>query len=183
MTTNNQNAWDDLDLVPAPSVYKVGFTIPGLPVAKGRPKFSTRNGIARAYTPKKTRDFEAMAREYAKAAMGPLMPCMSSVHVTFVVFVPVPKSWSKTKRNTAIAGGIHPTVKPDLDNFAKALTDALNGVVYDDDSQICDVVMSKRYAEEPRIVVNFWAKDGFAMYRLQPKRKPGPKPGKPKDRE
>lgn len=30
------------------------FTIPGVPVAKGRPKFSTRGGYAQAYTPSKT---------------------------------------------------------------------------------------------------------------------------------
>jgi Holliday junction resolvase RusA-like endonuclease len=167
MTTNERNAWDDLDLTPAPAVYKVGFTIPGIPVAKGRPRFSTQGGFVRAYTPEKTRDFEAMAREYGRAAMGPLTPCMSSVQATFVVFVPVPKSWTKAKRNAALAGGVHPTCKPDLDNFAKALTDALNGVVYDDDSQICDVVMSKRYADEPRIVVSFWAKEGFTIYRQQ----------------
>lgn len=32
----------------------IQFTIPGVPVAKGRPKFSTRGGYAQAYTPSKT---------------------------------------------------------------------------------------------------------------------------------
>ena len=159
------NAWDDLHLTPAPAVYKVGFVIPGVPVAKGRPKFSTRGGFARAYTPKKTRDFEDMAREIGRAAMGPLMPTASSVMLEFVAFVPVPTSWTKRKRAQALAGLLHPLSRPDLDNYEKALTDALNGIVYEDDSQICDVVKSKRYAEEPRLVVKFWAKEGFTMYR------------------
>lgn len=37
-----------------PKYQAIQFTIPGVPVAKGRPKFSTRGGYAQAYTPSKT---------------------------------------------------------------------------------------------------------------------------------
>ena len=37
-----------------PKYQVIEFTIPGVPVAKGRPKFSTRGGYAQAYTPSKT---------------------------------------------------------------------------------------------------------------------------------
>lgn len=163
------NAWDDLHLKPAPAVYSVGFEIPIAPVAKGRPRFKRVGEHVRTYTPKKTAKFETVAAEYARAAMGPLKPCASSVQLSFVAFVPIPKAWPKAKRAAALAGLIHPTSRPDLDNYEKALTDALNGIVYDDDSQICDVVKSKRYSDRPRIVVKFHALDGFSAYRLQPK--------------
>lgn len=37
-----------------PKYQVIQFTVPGAPVAKGRPKFSTRGGYAQAYTPSKT---------------------------------------------------------------------------------------------------------------------------------
>lgn len=40
------------------------------------------------------------------------------------------------------------TVKPDRDNLAKAVQDALNGIVYRDDAQICDGVIRKFRAAE-----------------------------------
>lgn len=176
MTTNPQpvDVLAYLDQYPLPSTYKVGFTIPGVPVAKGRPRFRTVAGHAQTYTPKKTVNFETEARLIAMGAMvrlGNLHPCRSSVQMSMVVFVPVPASWSKGKRAQALAGLLHPTSKPDLDNYEKAVTDALNGVVYEDDSQICDVVKSKRYAENPRVVLEFWSKDGFAVYPAPPKKK------------
>ena len=43
-----------------------------------------------------------------------------------------PASWSKTKRDAAVWH----TVKPDADNVAKILCDALNGLAYRDDAAI-----------------------------------------------
>lgn len=60
-------------------------------------------------------------------------------HVTFVL--PMPASWSKKKR-AASAGQPHQQ-KPDVDNLMKALMDAL----YDDDSGVWDVRISKIWGE------------------------------------
>lgn len=38
-----------------------------------------------------------------------------------------------------------PAVRPDLDNFIKAVTDGLNGVLYADDAQICELWAVKIY--------------------------------------
>ena len=43
--------------------------------------------------------------------------------------------------------------KPDVDNIAKAVLDALNGIAYDDDKQITSLVIDKKYGE-PRIDVS-----------------------------
>lgn len=174
MRTDLASPLDFLDLYPLPSTYKIAFTIPGVPVAKGRPKFSTRHGVMRTHTPKKTMDFERETRLVAMNAMhalGNLQPCACSLQMSMVAFVPIPASWSKQKRAAALAGLLHPVSRPDLDNYEKAVTDALNGVVFEDDSQICDVIKSKRYGENPRIVLEFWSKDGFNVFRT-------PKPGK-----
>lgn len=155
---------DDLDLGPWPDTYRIAFTVPGEPVAKARARV-TQNGT---YTPRDTRRYEASVRATGKAAMGRLRPCRDSVQMTLVVFLPIPASWSKRKRAQALAGLVHPLSRPDLDNFEKSVTDALNGVVYVDDSQICDVVKSKRYSDEPRVSVTFNSINGFSAYELQP---------------
>ena len=43
---------------------RISFTIPGSPVGKGRPRVSVRGGYAHAYTPEKTRTYEARVRGY-----------------------------------------------------------------------------------------------------------------------
>ena len=63
--------------------------------------------------------------------------------------VSVPSSWAKWKRDAAIKQEILPTGTPDLSNLVKLVEDALNMVLYSDDSQICVIASSKRYGENP----------------------------------
>ena len=46
-----------------------------------------------------------------------------------------------------ITGEIKPVVKPDVDNVAKSILDALNGIIYLDDKQIIELDIEKIYAE------------------------------------
>jgi Holliday junction resolvase RusA-like endonuclease len=129
------------------------FTIEGVPVAKGRPRISTRGGFARAYTPAKTRSFEAVVSDTARAAIGPIDPYAGPVEMEAHFSIPVPKSWRKRDRADALAGIIQPGGKPDLDNYFKAIADGLNGIVYKDDSQIVSARLTKRYGDDPGVVV------------------------------
>lgn len=158
--------------------FEVCFTIPGAPVAKGRPRFTAQNAqnaSGRAYTPKRTRTYEADVASLARAVLGLLAPCNTAVQMTLVCFVPIPASWAEEKKARARAGLIYPTGKPDLDNFEKAITDGCNGIVFKDDSQICDVVKSKRYSDSPRVHVRFFALGGFehAAHNLTGKKRKG----------
>lgn len=129
------------------------FVISGIPVPKGRPRLTTRNGFARAYTPEKTRRFETMVADQARAAVGPIDPYSGAVELEAHFSLPVPKSWPKRDRIAALAGDIHPQGKPDIDNFLKAIADGLNGVVYLDDCQIVSARLTKRYGDEPGVAV------------------------------
>lgn len=66
-------------------------------------------------------------------------------HVTFNV--PMPKSWSK-KRRQMMLGQPHQQ-RPDIDNFEKGLLDAL----YDDDSCVWDIRSTKLWAEVGHITI------------------------------
>lgn len=127
----------------------ITISVPGNPVAKGRHRFSNHGGFVKAYTPAKTRKYEELVARAARRVMGSLPPLTCPVRVDVVAFLPVPKSWSKLKTSMALAGEVLPTGRPDKDNFEKAAVDALNGIVYADDSQITDGGTRKRYSEKP----------------------------------
>ena len=129
----------------------INFTIYGLPIAKGRPKFSTYGGFARAYTPKKTRDHEeSIAIQAAKFRPEKLLS--GALKLTIMFYMPILKSFSKKKRLLAISNDIFPVKKPELDNLAK-VKDALNKIIWEDDSLIIEEHLYKHYSETPKTVI------------------------------
>jgi Holliday junction resolvase RusA-like endonuclease len=68
-----------------------------------------------------------------------------------MAFLAVPASWSNKKRDAALAGIVRHTGRPDFDNFAKIGCDALNGIVWADDSQIVEARIVKLYSESPSL--------------------------------
>ena len=142
----------------APSVLMriplVSFSVPVAPTAKGRPKFTVRGGYAKAYTPKKTRDFELLVEDFARRAMGARQPELSPVAVNLEFLLPIPASWSRHKRQTALDGALLPVSRPDIDNYAKAVLDSLNGIVFADDALVVELHSSKRYSDSPRTAVS-----------------------------
>lgn len=132
----------------------VKFTVPGAPVGKGRPRVATRGGrFAQMYTPEKTASYENLVALAAQTAMAGRGLIEGPVDVDLVILLPIPVSWSKKKKQAALQGLVYPTKKPDIDNVEKAIFDAINGVVWHDDVQVCDVSKRKRYAEVPGVHV------------------------------
>jgi Holliday junction resolvase RusA-like endonuclease len=136
---------------------RVSFVISGHPVGKGRPR--TRVVTARGhtfashYTPAKTRKFEASIKLYAQQAMAGRRPIEDQVSLLVIQSFAVPASWSRKQREQALAGNLRPTVKPDWDNIGKAVSDALNGIVYLDDKQIISARIEKWYGPQPELEV------------------------------
>lgn len=128
----------------------VTLIIPGIPIAKGRPRFTNIGGFMRAYTPKKTRDYENFVASIALKAMERIPPFDCPIKVLATAYLPIPQM-SMKKISDAIAGYILPAKKPDLDNLAKAALDACNGIVWRDDALICSLLVKKRYATNPRL--------------------------------
>ena len=123
-------------------LYEIDVVIP--PVGKGRPRF-TRSG--HTYTPKKTKDAEREIADMWKAGYPNVrfekgVPLMLCVKACF----PIPPSWGKQKVIAAMKGELWPTKRPDGDNVLKLVADALNGVAYEDDSQIVYMTIKKEYA-------------------------------------
>ena len=127
----------------------LSFTAQVAPCGKDRPRVSMASGYPRAYTSAKTRRFETIFSDVAHGAMmrAGHLPTYDAVRLRIVAYFPVPQSYSKKKRGECITGAIKPTGKPDIDNVIKTALDAMNGVVYADDKQVFEVVVTKQYTE------------------------------------
>ena len=128
------------------------FEILGEPMGKQRPKFTRIGNFTRAYTPKETVNYENWVKLSYQNFGGEYF---GDVELSAIILatMPIPKSWSIKKRNKAKEGEIPPKIKPDCDNIAKIILDALNGIAYDDDKQIVELIVKKEYGEEPKVIV------------------------------
>lgn len=136
----------------ASSTNEIYFVIDGETIPKGRPKFSTKNGVYRSYTPQKTIDYEEHVRESYRAEYPlPTMPFGKDdpLEVVTNFYFAIPKATPKSKILKFLTV-LRPTKRPDLDNLYKSLTDALNGVCYPDDSQIVTAHIHKLWSESPK---------------------------------
>lgn len=130
--------------------------IPSEPCAQGRPRFSTAGGFVRAYDPAKSRNYKAYVKAVCADAaekQGWLFNTDLPLEVEIIAGLSIPSSKSKKWKLAAANGVEKPTKKPDADNIAKTITDALSGVIYKDDKQIVSLTVIKRYAEEPGVKV------------------------------
>lgn len=126
---------------------KVIFTVPGEPQGKAR----ARTCGGHTYTPEKTVLYENLIKtEYARQCGNRKFSILSDgtaqpVAVRIEAVYGIPKSYSKKKRERALNGELAPTKKPDADNIAKVVCDALNGVAYVDDTQVIDLHIVKSF--------------------------------------
>lgn len=119
------------------------FTLIGTPVPKARPRFA--NG--RAYTPKRTKDYENRLKALIKE-----QNITGAIEVSINAIFPRPQRLMPKKHPNGLI--LH-TKRPDLDNIVKAVLDALNKTL-EDDAQVCVIHAFKYYAErdgQPRTEV------------------------------
>jgi Holliday junction resolvase RusA-like endonuclease len=124
----------------------VTFEVEGDPVPKSRPRFARRGNFVQTYTDAKTIDYETHVAMKARQAIGASEPLQGALTVFLYLRYAVPPSYSKKRKEACLRGVEYPK-KIDLDNVYKSITDAMNGIVYTDDSQIVEAHITKVYAE------------------------------------
>jgi Holliday junction resolvase RusA-like endonuclease len=129
------------------------FDVAGDPKGKGRPRFSRFGKFTKVYTDQQTLDYETAIGFSAAHAMGSSQPIETPVAVFLYIRLPIPQSYSKKRSEACLNGSEHPTKKPDIDNVAKAYLDAMNGIVYKDDTQVIQLHVNKVYALESGVDV------------------------------
>lgn len=66
----------------------------------------------------------------------------TAVNVEVFFYLQKPKSAKKSD--------LIPTRKPDIDKLGRAVLDSLTGILFDDDSQVCDLRLTKAYGVPER---------------------------------
>ena len=131
----------------------IRIVVPGVPVPKARPRL----GRGRTYTPARTTAYEMAIRNAALKEMLYKRTYREAVEVWCEFYFPVPRSWSQKRKNAVLTGGdpnsarewpIPCLHRADVDNLGKSATDALNRVVYWDDSLITMAVFEKHWCRQ-----------------------------------
>jgi Holliday junction resolvase RusA-like endonuclease len=127
----------------------------GEPVAKGRPRLGILHGHARAFTPEKTRTWEADAAAALNDVWGHRAPLQETpVRVIVLAVKSRPGSLMAKKHDD---GRLWRTKKPDADNVAKCACDALVAAgVLRDDTLVVRLEVESLYAsrtEGPRVEI------------------------------
>lgn len=132
---------------------KIELCIFGKPFGKQRPRF-TKRGVT--YTPRETSEREREIAFAYRQEFGSLKFPRVPLGILITAVMPIPKNAPKYKIPDMLSGVIRPAVKPDWDNVAKLVCDALNGVAFDDDKQIVSARVEKLYGETPKTAVTVY---------------------------
>lgn len=137
----------------------VSFTVQGDPFGWQRAGQNHYTGAI--FTQGKTKVMEnAVAWEFKKACKNQFPP-KTPLCLYIEAYMPIPKSTPWRTRAKMITGEIRPIVKPDWDNLGKLVSDALNGVAYDDDKCIVEAYVRKFYSETPRTEITIREVESF----------------------
>lgn len=126
--------------------------VPGVPLAKKRPRFTTINGHARAFNCQDTE--EGKFRWELLREWGQRTPMTGPLALTVTFEMPIPKGTSKKQAAHMAAETVRHTKKPDLDNLVKFVKDCANGVLWQDDCQVVTLKAAKRYSITPGTYVH-----------------------------
>lgn len=134
-------------LVGRSRVTAVSFVVSGVPAPQGS-KTRTKWGV-REDNPA-TKPWRTAVAWEATAAMlkAGLSPLAGPLQLEVVFYFPRPKSHYGTGRNAAVlkpSAPLYHFIAPDEDKLRRAIGDAMKGIVYVDDSQICDAHGTKFY--------------------------------------
>jgi Holliday junction resolvase RusA-like endonuclease len=97
---------------------------------------------------------DRVAAEAGRCYTGPLLDCAVELHLVF--YRARPKGHMGSGRNLGLVKDIapaFPAVKPDLTKLVRGAEDALSGIVYRDDVQVCRTVAEKAYGTPERVEI------------------------------
>ena len=108
---------------------------------KQRPQFKKKTG--KAFTPNQTINYENWIKQCYIEQSNKLL--QGPIRARIEIYYSVPKSYSKRKIEVIKDGTDYPMKKPDCDNVVKIVLDSLNKIAYDDDKQVVELTVLKRW--------------------------------------
>lgn len=140
----------------------VRFQVIGKPAPAGSKRAFVNRGTGRAQVvdaSARTKPWQALVQATALDAVNGEMPLEGPVEARFTFYERRPKSHfnSKGELNALGQRTPYPAKKPDVLKLARAVEDALTGVVYRDDSQIVKEELMKVYGEWDGVFISVQA--------------------------
>ena len=132
----------------------IHFTVPTLPVAQPRQRTRVAGKKAINYTPQDApvNAYKAALQQAATEAFSEApLDCPLLLVVDFVLPRKKTLMWKKKPMPR-----MRHTIKPDIDNLLKSTKDALSGLLYRDDAQVCSVQATTWIAsgdEQPHVEI------------------------------
>ena len=155
-----------------PGVTRLTFSVKGRALGKERPRVV--NG--HAFTPRRTRLWEDLVRTMARAEWGWWKPpAKGPVEIVINVWRKVPLS-VKGEARQAMLGDVPCTVGADVDNIAKAILDALQGAIFENDRQVWCLTVVRKWGPDDRVQVFIKAEESDG--RQDGRRGSKPSPGR-----
>src|SRR5574344_1383401 len=127
------------------------FEVIGDIVGKQRPRVNMYTG--NVYTPNKTKDYEELIKQCFFLKYQQCIMLNSKLKVEIKAYFKIPKNTSSAKRKLMLDNIITPTKKPDIDNIAKIVLDAINKYIIQDDNQVTQISIEKKYAEQSKLAI------------------------------
>lgn len=115
-----------------------------------RPQKQTQLGRGHWYDPSKMTKKQI---QWQIAPHAPKEPLSGALEMHIAFYMPIPKNARGLQRQAMSHNVVKHYKRPDIDNLAYIVTNALKGIVYKDDSQICRLVLDKLYGEQPKTVI------------------------------
>lgn len=124
---------------------ELSFTLPITPTPQQRPRHARFGSQDVTYKSRSQKDNERTL-EACLLPYRPKAPLSGPLELCFCAVFPVPVSWPAMRREAARRRGMWHTARPDADNLAKQLKDAMTRLgFWDDDRQVAACRMEKRY--------------------------------------
>ena len=114
------------------------MTIEIQPIPQPRPRFGRNGGV---YESRRIKEYKDEISARARIIMKDKLPLKGNIFLGIKLYSKYP-----------------PLAKRygDVDNHAKAIMDALNGIVYEDDSQVVGLSVEKHFDTKQRVEISWW---------------------------
>lgn len=119
------------------------------PKPQKQTRFIARRGYCKGIDPSK---LDKQHIQWQIKPHAPSEPYQGALQIDITFYMQMPKS-SAIKTKQMLNQMILPIKRPDIDNLSYLVVNAMKGIIYEDDSQIVDLNLHKRYGENPKTII------------------------------
>ena len=133
------------------------FIVEGKIVGKERPRVNMNTGIV--YTPGRTKEYETLVQQSFRIKYPQYKMLKNRIGIDIIAYFKIPKEPNKANTEKRLNDQRTLTKKPDIDNIAKSILDAMNRFIIYDDNQVVKISVEKKYDTEDKTYIRVYELD------------------------